>query len=53
MYQEMMESSKKGVIHLDEIWQKQSYASINGVITAPSLDAGKVIDFEWCSINDL
>ncbi|KAF8773537.1 hypothetical protein HNY73_016192 [Argiope bruennichi] len=36
-------------VALDGTWQKRGHSSMNGVITATSLDTGKVIDFECLS----
>ncbi|KAF8773538.1 hypothetical protein HNY73_016193 [Argiope bruennichi] len=36
-------------VTLDGTWQKRGHSSMNGVITATSLDTGNVIDFECLS----
>ncbi|GFY14468.1 transposable element Tc3 transposase [Trichonephila clavipes] len=33
-------------VALDDSWQKRGYQSLNGIVTATSVDTGKVIDFE-------
>ncbi|GFX02233.1 uncharacterized protein TNCV_138091 [Trichonephila clavipes] len=43
------EHNKNIAIALDGIWQKRGHTSKNGVVTATSLDNGKVIDFECLS----
>ncbi|GFV94393.1 uncharacterized protein TNCV_3352311 [Trichonephila clavipes] len=40
------EHNKNIAIALDGTWQKRGHTSKNGVVTATSLDNGKVIDFE-------
>ncbi|GBO41839.1 hypothetical protein AVEN_268230-1 [Araneus ventricosus] len=40
------DNSRDITVALDGTWQKRGHTSINGVITATSLDTGKVIDFE-------
>ncbi|GBL72576.1 hypothetical protein AVEN_127844-1 [Araneus ventricosus] len=40
------DNSRDITVALDGTWQKRGHTSINGVITAASLDTGKVIDFE-------
>ncbi|GFW63856.1 uncharacterized protein TNCV_3744601 [Trichonephila clavipes] len=40
------EHNKNIAIALDGTWQKRGHTSMNGVVTATSLDNGKVIDFE-------
>ncbi|GFW28685.1 uncharacterized protein TNCV_3714001 [Trichonephila clavipes] len=43
------EHNKNIAIALDGTWQKRGHSSKNGVVTATSLDNGKVIDFECLS----
>ncbi|GFT58322.1 uncharacterized protein TNCV_2118331 [Trichonephila clavipes] len=43
------EHNKNIAIALDGTWQKRGHTSKNGVVTATSLDNGKVIDFECLS----
>ncbi|GFY20721.1 uncharacterized protein TNCV_1119551 [Trichonephila clavipes] len=43
------EHNKNIAIALDGTWQKRGHSSKNGVVTATSLDNGKVIDFEFLS----
>lgn len=43
------ENCRDIAVALDGSWQKRGHTSINGVITATSLDNGKVIDFECLS----
>ncbi|GFT66679.1 hypothetical protein TNCV_1961381 [Trichonephila clavipes] len=45
------EHNKNIAIALDGTWQKRGHTSKNGVVTATSLDNGKVIDFECLSKN--
>ncbi|GBL55272.1 hypothetical protein AVEN_117879-1 [Araneus ventricosus] len=40
------DNSRNITVALDGTWEKRGHTSINGVITATSLDTGKVIDFE-------
>ncbi|GBM17243.1 hypothetical protein AVEN_223786-1 [Araneus ventricosus] len=40
------DNSRDITVALDGTWQKRGHTSINGVITATSLDTGKVIDFQ-------
>ncbi|GBN39555.1 hypothetical protein AVEN_158802-1 [Araneus ventricosus] len=40
------DNSRDITVALDGTWQKRGHTSINGVITATSLDTGKVRDFE-------
>lgn len=42
-------NSRDITVALDGTWQKRGHTSLNGVITATSLDTGKVIDFECLS----
>ncbi|GFU68998.1 uncharacterized protein TNCV_3398851 [Trichonephila clavipes] len=43
------EHNKNIAIALDGTWQKRGHSSKNGIVTATSLDNGKVIDFECLS----
>ncbi|GFX07120.1 uncharacterized protein TNCV_4268721 [Trichonephila clavipes] len=43
------EHNKNIAIALDGTWQKRGHSSKNGVVTATSLDNGRVIDFECLS----
>ncbi|GBO00074.1 hypothetical protein AVEN_84461-1 [Araneus ventricosus] len=40
------DNTRDRTVALDDTCQKRGHTSINGVITATSLDTGKVIDFE-------
>lgn len=43
------DSSRDISISLDGSWQKKGYVSLNGIMTAASMDTGKIVDIEVMS----